>query len=130
MHRDKRDCKSAFEYLTKAAGLGDVIAHYELSCLYKLGEGVEKDKKKCFFHSEEAAIGGYADARYNLSRFDFMNKRPDRAKKHTIIAANQGHDESLDAVKKLFKMTEGLVSKEELAGALRARASGCCGRYL
>lgn len=75
------DYKSAFKYLTKAAGLGDVIAHFELSRLYERGKGVEKDKKKEIHHLEEAAIGGNPLARYNLSRFEFISKRPDRAKK-------------------------------------------------
>ena len=60
------DNKSAFEYLTKAgAGLGDVEAHYFLSIMYMDGEGVEQDMKQAVFLSEEAAIGGNLDARYN-----------------------------------------------------------------
>ena len=39
------DYKTALKYLTKAAELGDAIAHYELSCLYHKGQGVEKNKK-------------------------------------------------------------------------------------
>ncbi len=120
IHEGEGDYKSAFKYLTKAAGLGDVMAHFELSGLYEKGKGVEKDKKKEIHHLEEAAIGGHPIARYNLSRFEFINKRPNRAKKYTIIAANQGHDESLDALKKLFKATKGILSKDEFAAALRA----------
>ena len=63
LHSDEGDYKRAFEYWTKAAALGDEIAHYQLSCLYKEGGGVvEKDKKKRVYHLEEAAIGGLVDA--------------------------------------------------------------------
>ena len=40
------DYKSAFEFLSKAAELGDIAAHYNLSFMYQGGEGVEKDEKK------------------------------------------------------------------------------------
>ena len=40
------DYKSAFEYWTRAAALGEVVAHYQLSIMYGKGQGVEKDEKK------------------------------------------------------------------------------------
>eukprot|EP00986_Skeletonema_menzelii_P017093 scaffold17420_cov68-Skeletonema_menzelii.AAC.1 len=57
---------AAFEYWTKAAALGDVLAHFQLSTLYHTGKGVEKDEKKQLHHAEEAAIGGDPMARHNL----------------------------------------------------------------
>ena len=48
------DYDGAFEYHTKAAGLGDADAHYQLSVSYRDGNGVEKDKKKELHHLEEA----------------------------------------------------------------------------
>jgi hypothetical protein len=48
----------AFQYWAKAAGLGDIEAHFNLSLMYRKGEGFEKDKKKELHHLEEAAIGG------------------------------------------------------------------------
>ena len=45
-HYQEGDYSGAFEYLTKAAKLGDIEAHVELSILYMKGEGVEKDEKK------------------------------------------------------------------------------------
>jgi TPR repeat protein len=63
---DEGDYIGAFEYYTKAAELGDAEAHYGLSVIYRLGRGVEKDKKKEVYHLEEAAIGGFVDARHNL----------------------------------------------------------------
>ena len=41
--------------------------------------------------------------------------------KHFIIAANLGHDDSLDTLKKGFR--RGVVSKEDLEAALRAHQS-------
>jgi TPR repeat protein len=111
------DYEGAFEYYTKAAALGDIGAHYQLSCLYLEGEGVEKDMKKAVYHLEEAAIGGHPDARVYLGNIESRNGREDRAVKHWIIAAKLGHNNSLDAVKKFF--LSGLVSKEDYATALR-----------
>ena len=111
------DYRAAFEYWTKAAELGDAYAHYRLSCLYYDGEGVEKDEKKYLHHTEQAAIGGYPEARHNLGCVEGENGRIDRAKKHWIIAAKLGFDNSLECVKKLYQA--GNISKEDYATALR-----------
>ena len=111
------DYTAAFENWTRAASLGDAEAHYQLSFLYGEGQGVEKDEKKALYHTEQAAIGGYPEARYNLGCFEGKNGRPDRAEKHFIIAAKLGHVQSLDTLKKAYKAE--LVSKEEFAEALR-----------
>jgi tetratricopeptide (TPR) repeat protein len=112
------DYNGAFEYYTKAAGLGDLGAHYELSVLYDEGKGIAKDKKKRLHHLEEAAIGGHPSARYNLACVEWNNGRKDRAIKHWIIAANLGNDVSLKPLKMSFQM--GLMSKEDFAASLRA----------
>jgi hypothetical protein len=111
------DYDGAFEYWTKAAELGDVESHYNLSVLYQEGH-VEKDEKKDMFHLGEAAIGGHANARYNLGIIEGESGRHERAAKHFIIAANLGHDRSLESLRKLY--TKGFVSKEDFAAALRA----------
>eukprot|EP00986_Skeletonema_menzelii_P015044 scaffold10944_cov132-Skeletonema_menzelii.AAC.2 len=111
------DYKSAFEYWTKAAALGDVQAHFHLSTLYYDGQGVEKDEKKELHHLEEAAIGGSPHARHNLGCLEGRLGRMDRAAKHWIIAAKLGCDESLESVKDLYK--NGYVSREDFAAALR-----------
>ena len=112
------DYEGAFEYFAKAATLGDAIAHYHLSWLYNEGKGVEKDKKKELYHMEEAAIGGFPEARYNLGAMEWNNGRKERAIKHYIIAAKLGHDESLEKVKEAYQ--DGLVSKDDFASTLRA----------
>ena len=116
-HCKEGDYKKAFQYWTKAAELDDIDAHYNLSIMYRDGQGVEKDTKKELYHLEKAAIGGHADARYNLGQFEGNSKRSDRAIKHWIIAANMGHDESLELLKKNY--ASGYVSKDDFAAALR-----------
>ena len=68
-------------------------------------------------HLEEAAIGGHPDARYNLGCHEGRSGRVERALKHFIIAANLGHDVSLENVKKAYAAR--IVSKEDFAAALR-----------
>ena len=111
------DYEGAIGYYTKAAALGDVGAHYNLSCLFRDGEGVEKDKKKESYHLEEAAIGGHPDARYNLGNYEGRNGRHERAMQHFIIAAKLGHDLALEAMKRGF--AAGFVSKDDFEAALR-----------
>jgi TPR repeat protein len=115
---NKGDYNSACEYFTKAAKLGDIEAHYTLACCYALGHGVEKDEKKGIFHNEEAAIGGNPDARFVLGLDEKINGRIERAIKHFSIAAGQGHDDAIKALREVY--AEGCISKENFAAALRA----------
>ena len=112
------DCAAAIEYFKKAAELGDVDSHYQLSCVYHGMGGVQLDGKKDIYHAEQAAIGGHLFARYNLGLSDWKNGKTDRAVKHWIIAANLGDDASLNELKKGYRC--GVVSKEDFAAALRA----------
>jgi TPR repeat protein len=111
------DFEGAIQYLTKAAALGDMNAHYNLSTMYQLGNGVERDMEKAVYHLEEAAIGGHPDARYGLGCHEGENGRYDRAVKHYIIAAKLGQDDALEVVKENF--LRGFVSKEDYEAALR-----------
>eukprot|EP00985_Skeletonema_marinoi_P007129 scaffold3120_cov219-Skeletonema_marinoi.AAC.12 len=115
----KKDFTRAFEYLTKAAGAGDVAAHNYLSLMYKKGEGVEKDEKMAVYHAEEAAIGGDPIARYILGVYEWYYGSKERAVKHFIIAANLRDVKSVETLKKGYYL-RGVVSKEDFAAALRA----------
>ena len=115
---DEGDYSSAFEYYTKAAELGDASAHYNLSVMYHLGQGVEKDEKKQVYHLEKAAISGHVDARHNLGCHEGDNGRMERAVKHFTIAANMGHEGSMKALWKCY--ARGLVKKDDLNATLRA----------
>ena len=116
--RDEGDYKSAFEYWTKAAELGDANAHFKLSVMYHLGHGVEKDEKKEVYHLEKAAISGHVSARHNLGCHEGRNGRMERAVKHWIIAANMGCDKSMKALWECH--AKGFVKKEDLTATLRA----------
>ncbi len=115
---EKGNHNGAFKYIKKAAQLGDAEAHYQLSGFYLRGKGVEKDVEKKIYHLEEAAIGGHPTARYDLGILELTNDNPERAVKHIIIAAKQGHDDSTKELMDAFK--DGLISKEDLAATLRA----------
>jgi tetratricopeptide (TPR) repeat protein len=115
---DVGDYESALEYYKKGADLGDAYAHYYLSLLYKEGQGVEKDKEKYIYHSEEAAIGGNPMARHNLGIEDWNAGRYVKSVKHFIIAASLGYHDSLKSL--MTRCAKGLVPKELYGDALRA----------
>ena len=94
------------------------MAHFNLSLMYRLGQGVEKDEKKKVYHLEEAAIGGDVQARHNLAVIEGSNGRMERAVKHWFIAANMGEEVSMKALWKYH--AKGLVKKEALTATLRA----------
>jgi tetratricopeptide (TPR) repeat protein len=113
----KGDYQGALEYYTKAAALGQMVAHFNLAGMYYKGQGVEKDEEKELYHLEEAAIGGNPSARYNLGGYEEDNRRIERAMKHYIIAAKLGYDKALEAVQDL--VAKGLGKKEDYEAALR-----------
>ncbi|KAK1746725.1 Sel1-like repeat family protein [Skeletonema marinoi] len=114
----KGDYRSAFEYYTRAAELGDAAAQCNLASLYEFGKGVEKDGGKAVHYLEEAAIGGDPIARNRLGRIEGNIGNTERAVKHCIIAANLGDDGSIKMMMLMFR--NGLVSKDDLASTLRA----------
>eukprot|EP00985_Skeletonema_marinoi_P029504 scaffold28035_cov211-Skeletonema_marinoi.AAC.7 len=115
---DEGDYGSACEYLTKAAGLGDAVAHYYLAVMYWEGKGVEKDEQMAVYHVEEAAIAGDPEARIILGAIEWNEGSKERAMKHYIIAAKLGDDDAVGKLKKGY--LEGVLSKEDFASALRA----------
>jgi TPR repeat protein len=116
-HYDEGDYKGAFNYLTKAAELEDIRAHYLLGYMYRRGEGVKKDEEKAVYHSEKAAIGGDPYARYDLACYEERKGNKERAVKHSIIAANLGLEISMKELWKDYK--DGYITKEELEATLR-----------
>ncbi len=111
------DYDTAFEYLTKAAELGDMDAHYDLSVMYHDGS-IEKDKKRRLYHLEEAAIGGHHMARHNLGCIEGKKGNTERAVKHFIIAANLGFEKSMTVLSE-FWFKRGYITKENLDATLR-----------
>ena len=115
--QNEGDYESAHRYYTKSAALGDAQSHYQLSCLYREGKGVDKDEKKEIRHLEQAAIGGDPNARHNLGCVEANNGKTERAIQHIIIAANMGHDGSLETAEKFY--ARGMISKDVFDKALR-----------
>eukprot|EP00986_Skeletonema_menzelii_P016241 scaffold14029_cov75-Skeletonema_menzelii.AAC.1 len=97
------DHENALDYFKKAAGLGDVEAHYCLSFMYRDGNGVDKvmAKRLQLKHLEEAAIGGHPRARHNLGVYEMNQERIERAVNHFTIATHNGHDDSAKALGEL-----------------------------
>ena len=115
------DYGKALQYYAKAAELGDLDAQFLLGGLYHHGQGVEKDVKKAVDHLEQAAIGGHPLARSILADYEVKNKRPDRAVKHLIIAANLGHERSVKELREHY--SDGNMNKDDYAAALRGYQS-------
>eukprot|EP00986_Skeletonema_menzelii_P005816 scaffold2153_cov144-Skeletonema_menzelii.AAC.9 len=92
---------------------------YSASCFLLSAQSSSSiiDEWKAIHHAEEAAIGGHPDARYLLGCFD---DNIDRAVKHWIIAATQGYDDAIKILMVMDSFGDGLISKEDLAAALRA----------
>jgi tetratricopeptide (TPR) repeat protein len=116
--RVEGDYDGAFKYLTKAAELGDLDAHYRLGWMYEDGEGVEKDEEKAVFHYEKAAIGGHHIARHNLGCIEGRNGNIERSVKHFIIGANLGDENSMKALWKHY--SAGNITKDDLEATLRS----------
>jgi TPR repeat protein len=115
---DEGDYEGAFEYLTKAAELGDAGAHYRLGLMYEMGNCVDKDKKQAVYHYETAAIGGHPKARGILGCLERENGDMQKSVKHFIIAANLGYDTAMNALGNHY--FDGNISKEDLDAALCA----------
>ena len=118
-NRDKGDHETEFKYLSRAAEMGDAVAHHELYCKYTVGRGVEKNVSKAMRHLEQAAIGGHALARAELGNIELRYiGRIDRAVKHWMIAASHGDDASLKELKSLYERR--LITKDDYVSSLRA----------
>mmetsp|Transcript_7961 Transcript_7961/g.17959 ORF Transcript_7961/g.17959 Transcript_7961/m.17959 type:complete len:445 (-) Transcript_7961:198-1532(-) len=118
----KQDRSKSFELFSRAAELGLSVAHHTVGMAYLTGiMGVKKDEKKAMHHLRLAAIGGVLESRYVLgAEANQAGKRHgvELAMKHWIIAANAGHDESLEAIKDGY--AQGYVTNEVFTKVLRA----------
>jgi len=112
------DVAGALDCWHKAAKLGSVAAHYELSIAYNVRlEGhvvVHNNRERFQYHSEQAAMGGHPVARYNLGLNEMLDGNTDRALRHLTIAARQG---SLGALSMLEKCP--LFSEQEYNAVYR-----------
>ncbi len=115
----KADMKKAIELYQQAAENGSVSAHNTLAQMYrKGGNGLEVNSEKAIHHEIAAAMGGHNISRHNIGAREIQAWHVDRGFKHLVIAASDGHQPSLTAVKKGYMA--GCVKKEDYANALRA----------
>jgi TPR repeat protein len=114
----RQDYAKALELFHKSAKLGNPFAHSNLSIYYHEGGIVEKDTRKVTYHEQLAAIAGNVQARYNLGCDEVNTGNIDRAYKHWMISANDGHDLSMKAVQEGYK--SGFVTKDDCAKTTRA----------
>ena len=113
-----QDWSKALKLWSQAANLGLAEAHLSIGYAYQVGNGCEVDLIKAMYHMEAAAIGGHVVARYTLAWYEEQKGNIDRAMKHYIISARDGHDESLKKVGIGYRA--GHVTKDGYAGTLRA----------
>ena len=113
-----QDFGKANELYLRAGELGCSDGYCNLGYSYRIGRGVEVDKKKAKYYYELAAMNGNVTARHNLGSMEGQAGNIDRAFKHCILAAKAGYKDSLDKVKAGF--TGGVITKDEYANTLRA----------
>jgi len=113
-----QDQQKANELCLRGGELGCAKAYFNLGDSYRLGRGVEVDKKKAKHYYELAAIKGCVNARNKLGALEGNAGNHHQAMRHFIIAARAGQEKSLEGVKHGFKV--GLVTKDEYASTLRA----------
>ncbi|EJK68125.1 hypothetical protein THAOC_10728 [Thalassiosira oceanica] len=117
----EKDVTRALELYERAAELGVKEAHYDLACLYAIGDNVEKDMDKALRHSEAAAMCGHVKARYNLGCEEYYAGNSDLALQHFLISAKLGDNDSLNTVKSFFMASH--ATKADYAAALRGHQS-------
>ena len=108
----------ALELWHQSAELGNTAAYLNIGNAYWCGRGVERNEKKADYYYELAAMGGVAEARYNLGNAEIRAGNMDRALKHYMIAVGSGHNASLKMIKELY--THGQATKDDYAKALKA----------
>ena len=114
-----RNETKALELWHRAGKLGHAESYYNIGICYYQGNGMEVDKKKARHYYELAAMRGHAGARYNLGCIEGYAGNYDKAAKHFMIAARDGHGNAVKNIKGLY--TNGHVTKDYYAKTLRAR---------
>ena len=81
---------------------------------------MERNETKAMHYWELAAIGGNAEARYNIGSTEVqaLAGNMDRALKHFMIAVGSGDHDSLKQIKQFY--SKGYATKDDYANALRA----------
>jgi TPR repeat protein len=104
----QQDHTMAMELFTRAAELGDSMAHFNLGFIYREGGDLKKSK----LHLETAAMAGSEMARCSIGSIEFKSGNIERAIKHWTIAASAGYYSAMNFLRKFFE--GGLVSRESM----------------
>ena len=113
----QEDVPRAMELWTKAAELGSLDAHHELGVTYYTGDGVEEDKPRGVHHYQLVAMKGNMLSRHSLGVIEEDESgNYNLAVQHYMISAKMGYEDSLNAIKDMFK--EGHATKAQYAEAL------------
>ena len=102
----------------RAGDLGHVEAYTNIGYAYSNGEGVEVDAEKATHYYELAAMGGNAQARYNLGIDEARAGNMDKSLKHFMISVRSGYADSLRCIQKLY--SDGDATKEDYAKGLQS----------
>ena len=109
----------ALELYRRAGELGYAKAYDKIGYAYLFGAGVEMNVINGLHYYELAAMGGVVAARLALGLFEDQAGNLDRALKHYMVAAGNGHNRSVKNIRQLYM--NGHATKEDYANALRAR---------
>ena len=120
-----QDFISSFEWLLKAAELGDPIAQNDLAILYQDGIGTEKDINKAVEWFTKAVEQNFAIAEYNLANLlcadnEELEKDPDTAVKLLKSAADKNY---VPAQNRLGLLLQDQGNYEEAFGWFEKAAS-------
>jgi len=118
IHGLPQDVTKALELWHQAAELGCAYAYGKIGYSYRIGRGVEVDKKKATHYCELGAMGGSESARHNLGCIEAEEGNFDRALKHFMIAIRGGHSKSLKLIQRMY--LEGHATKEDYTEALQS----------
>ena len=111
-----KDVPRAVELWTEAAELGSIEAHVQLGYTYYHGDGVEGDKPRGIYHWQQAAMKGHVSSRHDLGVVEEDNGNNGLAVQHWMVSAKMGDEESLNAIRNMFK--DGDATKAQYAEAL------------
>ncbi|EJK43697.1 hypothetical protein THAOC_37832, partial [Thalassiosira oceanica] len=73
--------------------------------------GVKQDKPRGIRHFQQAAMKGHVPSRNNLGIVEHENGNHQFIVQHLMISAKMGYENSLSAIKEMFK--EGLATKAQ-----------------
>jgi len=115
------DKVKAIQLFHQAGELGCTRAYDEIAYAHLRGDGVPKDSQLAKYYWKLAAMGGSANARYNLGIAEESTGNVDRALKHYKIAVAAGDVESLKQIHQL--LLNGYATKNDLLGAFDTRTA-------